>query len=60
MENYLSDVFGQSEDTLARALTTIVGEGQDDDTILKELLDAVPQLGVDGLVSDYDSDVSKV
>lgn len=60
MEKYLQNVFDKSEDIMERALKSMFGEGDKNDTILKDLLDMVSKMDVEGFGGDYDNNVSKL
>ena len=60
MEKYLQNIFDKSEDIMERALKSLWGEGNSDDKVLKELLDMLSKMEIDGFGGDYDSDVSKM
>lgn len=60
MEQYLSDVFSQSEKSIERALGTLTGDGDVGDTILGDLLDSVSRMGIEGFNGDYDNNISKM
>ena len=60
MEGYLSEIFNKTESGFERALASLMGEGKEGDTILKELLDTVSKMGIDGFNGDYESDISKM
>ena len=60
MEKYLQNVFDKSEDIMERALKSLFGEGNKDDTILNELLEMLSKMGVEGFGGDYDSAVTKL
>lgn len=60
MEQWLSDMFEQTEDIMSRALASMVGEGEDGDTILEDLHEQMRKMGNTHFETKYKSTISNV